>query len=101
MANLIEDLTKVRCFDYGPTAEELAGITKDLRNIPTEVIDAMEFYGAEWGTDNEVKYFLPRILECISEDISRLEDPNYFSLFKYKLRNCFQLLVMMVLRKGW
>lgn len=85
----LEDPAKVSCFDYGPTTEEIAGISKDLRDIPSKVVDAMEFYGSEWGTDNEVKYFLPRLLECIAEDINRLDDPGYFSLFKYKLQGCF------------
>lgn len=84
----LEDPTNVSCFDYGPTAEEIAGISKDLREIPSKVVDAMEFYGTEWGTANEVKYFLPRLLECIAEDINRLDDPGYFSLIKYKLQGC-------------
>ncbi|PQO30628.1 hypothetical protein C5Y96_14255 [Blastopirellula marina] len=47
----------------------------------------MEFfaYGWEsWGSESEVKHFLPRLLEIVSEDID-LSDPGLAGLFKYKL----------------
>lgn len=95
----IKDPANVSFFDFGPNAEEFAGISNELRNIPTRILDRMEFYEAgwnSWGTENEVKYLLPRLLECISFDINRLDDPGYFSLFKYKLKNCFS-----VTNKDW
>lgn len=88
----INDFAHVTCFDYGPTAEELATISGDLRHIPINILDRMEFYADNWdswGTENEVKYFLPRLLECMYWDIELLTSPSYFSLFKYKLKNCF------------
>jgi hypothetical protein len=88
----IEDLTSVSCFDYGPDVEELVGISQDLPNIPCNIIGRMEFYASgwdSWGKENEVKYFLPRLLECVAQDITRLNEPGYFSLFTYKLSNCF------------
>lgn len=95
----IEDLAKVSCFDFGPTEEELAGLSKGLRNIPINVLDKMEFYAEgwnSWGSENEVKYFLPRLLECIAENVEFLSYPSCFSLFKYKLPNCFS-----AINKDW
>jgi len=84
------DLKDVGVFDFGPSESELEGISKSLRDIPDSVLLSMEFYGwgwDSWGTEEEVKYFLPRLLELISEDISKLE--TLFSLIKYKLPNIF------------
>jgi hypothetical protein len=88
----ISNLEDVGCFDFGPTPEELAGISKPLRDIPNDTLKGMEFfaYGWDsWGSKNEVGYFLPRLMEYLAEDIERLENPGLFSLFKYKLRDFF------------
>ena len=89
----IDDFSKVGCFDYGPSTEELEGISLPLREIPVSIIKSMEFYGygwEEWGTESEVKYFLPRILEVLQEDVQLLDQSGFFSFFKYKLTNCLK-----------
>jgi hypothetical protein len=88
----IDNLNKTSCFDYGPTPEELSGISKSLRDIPDNIMARMEFfaYGWDsWGTKNEVGYFLPRLMMYLADDVDRLDDPGFFSLFKYKLRDLF------------
>lgn len=88
----IDDFTKISCFDYGPTAEELASISKDIQEIPDEVLQSMEFYDStwdSWGTKNEVGYFLPRLMQYIADDVSRINDMGMHSLFKYKLAGLF------------
>jgi hypothetical protein len=82
----------ISCFDFGPSIEELSGLSKDLRNIPDSTLAGMEFfeYGWDsWGTKNEVGYFLPRLMEYLANDAEKLENPGLFSLFKYKLRDLF------------
>ena len=88
----ISNPEEVGCFDFGPSPEELAGISKPLRDIPDDTLRGMEFFAYDWdswGSKNEIGYFLPRLLEYLVEDIERLEDPGFFSLFNYKLINLF------------
>jgi hypothetical protein len=88
----ISNLKETSCFDYGPTQDEFLGISKPLRDIPDNILRRMEFFAFgwdSWGTKSEVGYFLPRLMEYLSDDVNRLEDPGLFSLFKYKLRNLF------------
>lgn len=83
---------KISCFDFGPSPEELLGVSKDLRDIPDSTLAGMEFfaYGWDsWGTKNEVGYFLPRLMEYLANDVERLENAGLFSLFKYKLHDLF------------
>jgi hypothetical protein len=75
-------------FDYGPSAEELAGIRMPLRKIPDEVVGSMEFWESGWngwGKPPEVKYVLPRVAEHVAFDLRRLHRGGPFSLFKCKL----------------
>ena len=88
----IDNLKETSCFDYGPTQEELSGISKSLRDISDNILLRMEFfaYGWDsWGTKNEVGYFLPRLMEYLADDVDRLDNAGLFSLFKYKLRDLF------------
>lgn len=75
-------------FDFGPSESELKGISKPLREIPEDVLLSMEFYGhgwTSWGTEEEVKYYLPRLLELFSKNLDALE--RVFSLLKFKLND--------------
>jgi hypothetical protein len=58
------------CIDYGATNEEQAIFNANkLKSFPCEFINKLEFYDEtwqSWGTKEEVKYFLPRVLECIT-----------------------------------
>ncbi|MEZ4451862.1 MAG: hypothetical protein R3B09_20530 [Nannocystaceae bacterium] len=76
-------------FDFGPSAEERRAVEGPLRAIPVAVVRSMEFFAADWqswGSESEVKYVLPRVLECLVDEPGLLEDPSTMSLFKYKLR---------------
>jgi hypothetical protein len=76
-------------FDFGPNEGELRAVSGPLREIPVEVVQSMEFYAADWrswGSESEVKYVLPRVLECLVEHPELLGYPSTMSLFKYKLR---------------
>lgn len=87
----ISDLENVTFYDYGPSQMELEGISKPVREIPERAIDGMEFFSYEfneWGTAEEVKYLLPRMLEYLSTSPEGLYRPGFFSFFKYKLKNC-------------
>ena len=85
----VEDFAEVSVFDYGPSPSELRGIsTVPLEEISPKVVGKMEFFASDWnswGTESEVKHFLPRILECLIEAPNLLERPGTMSLFKQKL----------------
>lgn len=85
----IPSLSHLSCFDFGPSSVELADIRDHpLREIPPRTLRSMEFfaYGWEsWGSESEVKHFLPRLLEFTSEDIDLFSSPGLAGLFKYKL----------------
>lgn len=88
----IEDMTTIGCFDFGPTEEEVKALSNGLRNIPDETIQFMEFYGSgwdSWGSKIDIGFLLPRLMQYVAEDIERLDDISFFSLFNYKLLNFF------------
>lgn len=88
----IKELQKVGCFDFGPSLDEIEGLSNELRCIPDRTIANMEFYGYgwdSWGSKSDVGYFLPRLMQYIAADISRLEVPGIFSLFPFKLEGFF------------
>lgn len=67
-------------------------LSYDIRIIPNNLLKELEFYGNGWGNLDEVKYFLPRLLECIAiEILNNYKDNinnNYYTgngLLKYKL----------------
>jgi hypothetical protein len=81
-------LNHVGVFDFGPSESELKGISKPLKEIPEDVLLSMEFYGygwSSWGTEEEVKYYLPRLLGLFSKKLEALE--HVFSLLKFKLND--------------
>jgi len=88
----VEDPKKVGCFDMGPTQDEVEGLSNELRNIPDRTLANMEFYGSgwkSWGSKSDVGYFLPRLMQYIANDVSRLEIRGVFSLFPFKLEGFF------------
>ena len=83
----VTDYEALCIFDFGPTEEELESVSAPLREVPLAVVRSMEFYDPSWeswGTEAEVKHFLPRILELVADDPGILWG-SAFSLFKYKL----------------
>lgn len=87
----ISDIANVGCFDFGPTSSEAAALSGDVREIPDDVVVRMEFFGkgwSSWGTREEVKHLLPRLMEYLADDVGRLGDPGFLSLFSYKLTGC-------------
>lgn len=87
----LKNCKSIGCFDFGPTDAELEDISKNLKDIPDEIVGRMEFFDKSWnswGSKEEIKYFLPRVFEYIANDIHRLADPGTFSFFKYKLAKC-------------
>lgn len=88
----IDEFQQVGCFDLGPTLEEAELLSRELRCIPDSIIANMEFYGSgwdSWGSKADVGYFLPRLMQFIAEDVSRLEISGIFSLFTFKLEGYF------------
>lgn len=85
----LSDFESLGCYDFGPSTEELDALRHhSLRDVPAGVICSMEFFAhgwESWGSENEVKHFLPRILQLVAEDPSLLSSPGTASLFKYKL----------------
>lgn len=85
----IGDPKEVSCFEYGPTPEEISGVSRDLRNIPDSTLNGVIFYNYGWdywGSKNEVGYFLPRLMEYFADDVARFE---LGGLFKFKLGYVF------------
>ncbi|MCA9717021.1 MAG: hypothetical protein KC468_20275 [Myxococcales bacterium] len=85
----LEDPARAGFFDFGPNERELRAISGPLRDIPAEVVRTMEFYAPDWrswGSEAEVKYVLPRVLECLALHPELLGYPSTMSLFKHKLR---------------
>ena len=88
----IKEPEKIGCFDFGPTPDEIEGLSNELRCIPDRTIANMEFYGDgwdSWGSKSDVGYLLPRIMQYLATDVSRLEIPGIFSLFPFKLKGFF------------
>lgn len=83
----------INCIDYGGTQEEqLHFSTVSLRQLDAKYIARLEFYDPSWqswGSENEVKYLLPRIMECIALNLEMLENGGVFGLFKYKMVDVF------------
>jgi hypothetical protein len=82
------------CLDYGPTKEESEIFTKfKLYELPCEFMNKLEFYDEtwnSWGNCQEVKYFLPRLFECMASYwISKEVHQNCFfnKSINYKLKN--------------
>jgi hypothetical protein len=84
----------IGCIDYGGTEEEqILFSSTPLKEIPEDYIRRLEFYDPtwdSWGNENEVKYLLPRILECIAINPENIEDAGIFSLFKYKMSDLYK-----------
>jgi hypothetical protein len=88
----IKELQEVGCFDFGPTPDEIEGLSNELRCIPDRTIASMEFSGGgwdSWGSKSDVGYFLPRLMQYIAADVNRLVIPGIFSLFPFKLKDFF------------
>lgn len=86
----VTDFSALTVFDHGPTQEELDGVSLNLKDVPDKVLGSMEFYDfgwESWGTEVEVKYFLPRFLEYLAAKPSRLEGGGASSLLKFKMLN--------------
>ncbi|WP_420589546.1 hypothetical protein [Bacterioplanoides sp.] len=87
----IEDFHKIGCIDLGPSPKEVKALSNGLKEIPDEILKIMEFYGEgwnSWGSKEDVGYLLPRLMQYLADDISRL-DSGVFSLFDFKLVNFF------------
>lgn len=85
----VADLSSIGIFDFGPTDEELRRISVPLGEISVDAVRSMEFYAEDWnswGSEADVKYVLPRVLECLVSHLDLLASPGTMSLFKYKLR---------------
>lgn len=83
---------KSKLLRFGPTPDEVIGISKSLRDIPNSALKGMEFYEYGWdvwGTKSEVGYFLPRLLEYLANDPDYLDSPGLFGLFQFKLYRLF------------
>jgi len=87
------DLKNLSCVDFEMTEEDFIHFDQiSLNRIQEKEICKLEFYGYgwdEWGTEAEVKYFLPRIFECLALKNVSWEGPTIHSLFKYKLCNLY------------
>lgn len=80
-------------FGYDIDEEQEYFSSTPLKEISAERIEVLEFYNEtwdSWGNEDEVKYFLPRIAECIAQDISLLDNPAPMSLFIYKMADLFK-----------
>jgi hypothetical protein len=66
----------ITCLDFGPTEDESQAFSKPLREIPRAYIFKLEFYDRSWnswGTEEEVKYLTPRVLEAYVENVQQPE----------------------------
>ncbi len=84
----VTNLEGLGIYDFGPDEDELAAVRDfALSDIPKDALRTMEFYGEgweSWGSESEVKHFLPRLLQAISDDLEMLGG-GPCSLFKFKL----------------
>jgi hypothetical protein len=86
--------SNLTCLDYGPTKEELEIFHRfELYELPCEFMNNLEFYDEtwnSWGNCQEVKYFLPRLFECMVLYWLNTEEhkPCFFNRsINYKLKN--------------
>lgn len=81
------------CKDYGPTQEEAIALAKPLKEISPNIIFGLEFYSndqKEWGTQAEIKYLLPRIMECVFETTQTHRDTySTYHFFSNKLLDLY------------
>jgi|GEM_PF-844856 hypothetical protein len=84
------DLT---CLDYGPNKEEIEIFQKfELPGLPYNFISKLEFYDEtwnSWGGCQEVKYFIPRLLEymCVCWVDGHDRQGFFNKSINYKLSN--------------
>ena len=81
------------CLDWGPTEEEKEIFERfELHELPYDFISKLEFHDetrGTWGTCEEVKYFIPRVLEYMALHWMNKEGNQYWFFNKsidYKLR---------------
>lgn len=83
--------SNLTCLDHGATQEEILIFnSNNLKDLPCEFIQKLEFYDytyQSWGNESEVKYLLPRTLECMALLFVNQTDKHINTSITYKLLN--------------